>query len=146
MQIGRNILIGFFVIVIIVVLSVTLYLLGVFGGGFLQRTTADFRGETAQIEAVKADPNYRIASYEKFYDLYAAILADDDKIKNLKEELETTNPSSSRIEQINSSITAVKNSRAEKIRQYNADAQKEDTRANFLASNLPYEISLSDRD
>jgi hypothetical protein len=139
---GNKVLTVIGAIVLIIGIPIALHFLGVFGGGSVQRFTADFRGGTDQIEKTHADANYRIAAYEDFYKQYAAIQADEQRIKNLKEELETTNPSVSRIEQINTSITAVRNSRAEKITEYNAKARMADTRANFLASDLPYEIPL----
>lgn len=48
-----------------------LFLISVYGFGFLQRGTADFRGETGQIEQTKANSDYRIAQYDHFYDACA---------------------------------------------------------------------------
>ena len=43
------------------------FLIAVYGFGFLQRSTADYRGGTGERERVLADPNYRIAAYDDFY-------------------------------------------------------------------------------
>jgi hypothetical protein len=127
---------GALVLVVVLVLSA----MAVFGFGLFQRGTAEFRGKTGQIERTKADPNFRIASYEHFYDLCVAVQADEGTISSLKEEL-TTKPSQNRVEQINASMTALRASRFEKISQYNADARKTDTQGNFRASDLPYQLS-----
>jgi uncharacterized membrane protein YhiD involved in acid resistance len=125
--------------VVAAVVIIAVMCIGIFGFGWFQRSTADFRGETAQIERVKADPNYRIAAYEHFYDLCAAVKKDEARIISLNEEL-TTDPPSARVTQINASLTTIRLSRDSKIEQYNADARKEDTQANFLASDLPFEL------
>ncbi|MDQ0298487.1 aspartate oxidase [Salibacterium salarium] len=117
-----------------------LFLVAVYGFGFLQRSTADFRGETGQIEQTEADSDYRIASYDRFYDTCAGIQSLESKIENMEDELETTD-SQQRKTVLNTSITASENKRVELIDSYNADARKESTRGKFRASDLPYEIN-----
>lgn len=111
----------------------------VFSWGFFSRATADFRGETEQIEKTRADGDYRIGAYERFFDLCAAVQSKEAAIASLQQELET-NPPAGRVTQVNATITAVRNSRAELINEYNADAAKTDTRAAFHASDLPHEL------
>lgn len=61
-------------VVIATILAVAiLFVTVVYGFGMLQRGTADFRGETDQIEQTKANANYRIASYDHFYDMCASV-------------------------------------------------------------------------
>jgi len=127
--------------VLTLVIGLAFALMAVFGVGFFKRSTADFRGETEQIERVQADPNYRIAAYEHFYDLCASVQTKEATAVALHEELKS-GPSDSRREQINATLTALTSSRAAAINQYNADARKADTKANFLASDLPYQLSL----
>jgi hypothetical protein len=115
--------------------------MGVFGWGFFQRSTADFRGKTQQIEKTRANGDYRIGAYERFYDLCAAVQSDEQDVKNLEEEAKTATPD--RRAQIGATITGIKNGRAEKVTEYNADARKTDTRAHFLASDLPYQLSIT---
>lgn len=129
-----------------VVVLATLIALGsmaIFGWGFFQRTTADFRGETAQREQVHADPDYRIAAYEHFFDLCATVQSNEDTLANLNTELHA-GPSADREEQLYATITAVRNARNEAIREYNADARKSETRAAFLDSDLPYQLDPSE--
>lgn len=106
----------------------------IYGGGWLQRLTADFRGETAQIEKVQADPNFRIAAYEQFYDRMGRIEALEQQICTMQEADLPEN-------QTATNVLALTNQRIDLIEKYESDASKEDTRANFLASDLPYEIN-----
>lgn len=117
-----------------VVLAVGIILAMIYGGGWLQRLTADFRGETAQTEKVFADPNFRIAAYEQFYDRMGRIDALEQQICTMKEADLPEN-------QTATNVLALTNQRIDLIEKYEADASKEDTRANFLASDLPYEIN-----
>lgn len=119
---------------------VAFFLIAVYGFGFLQRETADFRGETEQIEKTQADGDYRIAAYNEFYDKCASVQSLESKISNLETEVEATDDEQ-RVSILNTSITAAKNKRAELIHEYNADARKEATQGQFRASDLPYELN-----
>lgn len=107
--------------------------------GGAQMLTAPFRGVVEQTETVNKG-DYRIAAYDKFYDRCSAIQADEDRIKNLESERETADEQ--RRSRIDSTLTAVKNSRAEKVRGYNADAAKEATAGQFRSSDLPHRIDI----
>ncbi len=121
-------------------LIAVVFLVVVYVFGFLQRETADFRGETGQIEQTKANSSYRIASYDQFYDKCASVQSLESKITNMEEELALTGDDAQRKTVLNTSITASKNKRAELITSYNADARKEATQGQFRASDLPYQI------
>lgn len=120
-----------------------LFLVLVYGFGFLQRGTADFRGETSQIEQTKANSSYRIAAYDDFYDSCASVKSIEGKINNMEEELDETEETQ-RKTTLKTSITAAKNKRAELIESYNADARKEATRGQFRDSDLPYELDIEE--
>lgn len=124
--------IGFTILAIVAVLALGLGLM--YATGWLQRLTADFRGETAQIEKVQADPNFRIAAYEAFYDRFG-------RIEALEQQICTMKDADLPEDQVSTNVLALTNQRIDLIEKYNADARKEDTRANFLASDLPYEIT-----
>ncbi len=126
-------------------LVAALFLVAVYGFGFLQRETADFRGETGQIEQTKANSDYRIASYDHFYDSCASIQSIESKISNMEDELDEIDDSQREIV-LNTSITASKNKRAELINSYNADARKEATQGQFRSSDLPYQINESEEE
>lgn len=118
-------------VVTIAVLTVAFTFL--FGGA--ARVTAPFRGETSKIEKTEGDGAFRIATYEEFYDLCASVQSDEDSIKALKDELDGK-PSESRKTQINTSLTALRSSRAESIRDYNSKAAQEHREA-FHSADLP---------
>lgn len=140
---GLAILAGVAAFVIILIFAT----MAIFGWGFFQRGTADFRGKTAQTERVKADPDYRIAAYDHFFDLCGSIQSKEDQIRNT-EARPTTEGSNSGFtaSQKEAILLALRNSRAELIREYNADAGKADTKANFLSSDLPYTIDINGED
>lgn len=133
----RKYVIGAATVILAIVIA---FMATVYGGGMLQRITADFRGETDQIEDTKANANYRIAAYDHFYDLCGSVQSIESKIGNMEDELEGAD-TTERKNVLNSSITASKNKRAELIASYNADARKEATQGQFKASDLPYELS-----
>jgi len=125
-----------------IVTFVTILFIGVFAFGWFQKTTANFRGEVGQAEKILADPNYRIAKYDHFFDLCATIKAKEATIENLQGERETA--TDKRKEQINSTIMAIKSQRAESIQEFNADSAKEETAAHFKASGLPYRLDIKE--
>lgn len=127
-----------------VILLILIVAMWIFGWGLFQRGTADFRGKTEQIEKTKANADYRIASYDHFFNLCASVQSKEATIKALEKELERKPaPSQSRTEQIYASITANEAIRAETINQYNVDAEKTATVGQFRASNLPYELNVN---
>lgn len=113
----------------------------IFGWGFFQRATADFRGETAALEQIKANPNSRISAYEHFFDLCASIQGHEDTIRALQTELDGE-PSESRAEQIRGAITANQAARDGKIRDYNSDAAQDFTVGQFRDADLPERLNV----
>lgn len=114
----------------------------VFGWGFFQRETADFRGQTDQIEQISADADYRIAAYEQFFDLCAAVQTKEAELAAAEAELALHEQGTYRHNQLLANITAITTARADLINQYNADAAKADTAANFHSSDLPYNLDI----
>lgn len=99
---------------------------------------AEPRGRVQQEEILQQGQN-RIARYDYFFNLCAAVQSDEATIVALRQELET-NPPASRVTQINATITALRSGRAEKINQYNVDARKSGTIAQFRSSDLPFQL------
>lgn len=125
-----------------IVVAIVVAAMAVFGFGWFQRGTADFRGETAALEDILADPNRRISAYEHFFNLCASIQGHEDTIRALEAELET-GPSGSRVEQIQGAITANRAQRDGKIRQYNSDASMSYTVGQFRDANLPNQLDIN---
>lgn len=124
-----------FMIILAVIVIVTLLGLG------WRYVLADPKGKVQAQEQIKSGAS-RIAAYNHFFDLCAAVQSDEASITSLKQEL-TTKPPESRIVQINASLTALRSARAEKINQYNADARKDYTIGQFKSSGLPYTLVLT---
>lgn len=133
---GKTIAFGVIVLVIVLALAG----MAIFGVGWFKKSTADFRGDVAAHEKIHADGDYRIAAYEHFYDLCAAIQGKEATIAQLTVELDTA--PERRTQEIRSTLSAIKASRAQQVNQYNVDARKEDTEGQFKASDLPYEIDV----
>jgi len=129
------------IIIILGILGVILLvLLGTFGGWIWRYYSAPIEGKVGMREKVHS-ADYRLYSYDHFFNMYSEIKAYEDQIKNQKEYLESINQSSEEAQRIRRNINAIKNSRNSVIRKYNADAMKEDSRGQFLADDLPYQIS-----
>jgi hypothetical protein len=136
-------IIAFFIVLVLI--GVGLHLTGVYVFGGVQRSTADYRGETDQIEKTRADGSYRIQAYETFFDQCNAIAAKQQTVKQMEAELETTDDAQ-RKAWLQNTLTGIKSSLNTDISRYNADAAKEDTVGNFRASGLPYKIELDDKE
>ncbi|MGP4028392.1 hypothetical protein [Actinomadura sp. 3N407] len=131
---------GVVAIVVVLILSI----MYVFGWGFFSKTTAPWRGAAEKREQIEGSGEYRIAAYDHFFDLCAQVQSDEASMRNLRRELKSEpKPTDERAMQINASITALENNRAENINQYNADAAKKHTEGQFRSSGLPYRLSLS---
>lgn len=127
------------VVTLVAILIVAL--VGIFAFGWLQRSTADYRGKTDQIEQINGNGSYRIAAYDHFFDLCASVQSTEQGIAALQAEKDGTNPSVQRLTVIDTSITALRIKRGELIAQYNADARKAGTAGQFRASDLPSQLS-----
>lgn len=126
---------------LVLVVALVIGGMAVFGVGWFQRSTADFRGETAALEQIKADADNRISAYEYFFDLCASVQGHEDTIRALEAEL-AGDPSEDRAEQIQGAITANRAQRDAKIRQYNSEASKDYTTGQFRDADLPAELSI----
>lgn len=123
-----------------VILGIVLIIGIWFGVTQFQRITADYRGETDQIENTEANAQFRMQAYDGFFDKCSAIQTAEDRIDALEAELETTS-SDIRKEELNTAITANKANRNGLINEYNADAAKEWTVGQFKSQDLPYNIN-----
>lgn len=130
----KNIGLGLAALVVFLVIAI----LATAGGLAWRYVIAEPRGKVQQEEILQRGQN-RIARYDHFFNLCAAVQSDEATIRALKQE-RTTNPPASRVTQINATITALRSGRAEKINQYNADARKEGTIAQFRSSSLPFQL------
>lgn len=123
----------------LVILGILLGMVIVVGSVWVvQYYTAPVRGTIGAYEQIQSGP-MRIASYNYFFDLYAAIQSYTGSLTALQEELDQVQTPSER-ERILSTIAGLKGQRARAIAQYNADAQKDYTIGQFRSWSLPYHL------
>lgn len=125
--------------ILAIVAFIAIGFVGVFGYGWFTDHTANRQGETQKKHLIEGNGQYRIAAYDHFYDLCAAVQTDEASIRNLQQELKTTTDAT-RKAVIPASITALANKRADDINTYNADARKSYTEAQFKSSDLPSQL------
>jgi hypothetical protein len=127
----RNALIALGIVAIIVAIIVGAYA--------IQWSTAEVRGNVAANEAIKANPQFRIEAYERFFNQCASIQGLEAQLAAQMVELEAK-PTEKRRLQIATNITALTGARGEAVAQYNADARKSYTAGQFRSNSLPYEL------
>lgn len=127
--------------IVTLLLVIVLASMWIFGWGFFQRATADFRGETAALEQIKADPAHRISARAYFYQTCSDVQAQEDRLKLLQDELDG-GVSESRKEQIHGAMTAISSKRSDLIRTYNTKAQNF-TYEQFRDADLPEYIDVA---
>lgn len=110
--------------------------------GTIQKWTADWRGDRDATESIFADGGYRIAEYEQFYDRCYAVIELEAQIALAEEAVAGAAEGSWDQTELQRNLTALQNQRIELISAYNSDAAKEDTAANFHASDLPSELDI----
>lgn len=101
--------------------------------------TADIRGAADAREQTLADGDFRIAAYDHFFALCASVQGHEGRLASLQEEL-AGDPSESRRQQLEASLTAVRSQRRADIASYNADAARDYTVGQFRDSDLPYQL------
>ena len=127
-------------IVLIVVGSILLILALSAGVWAFRYYTADVRGQVEMQEEVMSG-EFRQMSYEHFYNLYANIQAFEDQIRNQRSLMESLEDEEE-LTRYRQNVNALMNQRASVVREYNADVRMEGTRGQFLANDLPEEISI----
>lgn len=101
----------------------------------------------AHIKTNSAD--YRIAAYDKFHDDCNAIVSQQHVIANLEDTLDSDKAAgvdSTQLTVDSHNITAAKNVYNGLVGDYNSDASKSATKAQFLDSSLPYHISYDPKE
>ena len=106
--------------------------------------TADARGAANQREATRADAAYRISAYDRFHDDCAAALTTQQNLESARQQATAPGLDQARQLQLQANVTALANTLNSQVNQYNADAAKADTRAHFLSSDLPYQLTATE--
>jgi len=113
---------------------------GIYLFGSISKSTANFRGDVGVKNRTLADPDYRIAAYNHFFDLCAAVQTQETRITTTRANLAHDQKGSFDQYRDRQVLDASIAQRSELINQYNADAAKSYTQAQFLASSLPYHL------
>jgi len=98
------------------------------------------RGE-AHIRIQSAD--FRIPAYNHFFDLCAAIQADEASLDAQSDELSALTQGTRDYNRVLTNIAGIVADRQRAIAQYNADARKDYTIGQFRDSNLPYQLDTT---
>ncbi len=132
---------AFVALVAAVVALALVMLIGVFGFGWFQKETAGFRGDVRETERLVADPEYRIAIYDQFYELCTGVQSAEAGITAQTDELSrTTDPA--RRAQLESNLSALETQRASLINQYNNKSGAERTQGRYFPPELPSRLSI----
>lgn len=116
-------------------------LVGVYGFGWFQKETAGFRGDVRETERLVADPEYRIAIYDQFFELCTGVQSTEAAIVAQSAEMgRATDPE--RRAQLESNLSALATQRATLISQYNNSAARERTQARYFPPELPSRLSM----
>ncbi|MGA5598453.1 hypothetical protein ACPCSE_29885 [Streptomyces cellulosae] len=124
--------------VLLVLLGLALLAAAVFG---IKWVTADVRGAADAREKTVANGDFRIGTYEQFFELCSSVQSAEAAISNAEREL-ATKPSQERAEKLQQAITAQRNVRADSIATYNSKAAQEHRQA-FLDAALPVRLDLN---
>lgn len=128
------------------VLLVVFTLVAVAVGSWVVRYyTAELKGMVRAEEQITDAPS-RIARYEYFFDLCAAVQNNEAMLAAQKRRLKTameSGASDRELTQIRSAIAGIEAQRARNINQYNSESTKEYTSARFKASGLPYRLDIN---
>lgn len=105
--------------------------------------TADLRGAGDARERTVASGAFRLATYEEFFALCADVQTKEASISNLREERESVADGTQRAQVIDTSVTALRNSRAGSINEYNSKAAQEHRQA-FQDNGLPERLDINE--
>jgi len=97
----------------------------------------------AEKERQVQSAEFRIYSYEHFYDMGARIESLEAKLVAQKKKIQKQKEGSEEYSRTLTNIAALEGLIIENKAQYNADAKKEETRGQFRANDLPYSYDLS---
>lgn len=105
------------------------------------RWKAPIIGETERIETVNSG-EFRIRAYNHFFDLCVSVQNAEQTIDNAYDVLQQANPNDRFYGTYVLNLNGAKQARTNGANQYNADARKDWTEANFLDEDLPWQIGL----
>lgn len=137
----RNISKGAAALIGTLLLFVAIFLIAVYGFGFLQRETANYRGETQAIEQTQANADFRLNSYNLFFDLCGSVQSLEDRIEFAEDKVLIKTGTAQEAD-AQAELTALLSSRSQLVREYNNKASRDFTEGQFLSASLPYRLDI----
>lgn len=104
------------------------------------RWEAPIIGKTERIQIVNSG-EFQLRAYNHFFDLCASVKSAETRIDNAKESLDSSQQGDRNYDVFLLNYNAAKQSRADAVNQYNADATKDWSEGIFLDADLPWQIS-----
>lgn len=104
--------------------------------GTIRKETAPFRGEVAAVEQIQGDGDFRVAAYQSFFDLCAAVQTAEAQVGIFADRVEDE-PGNG---EARTNLDAARANRARLIAQYNGLASRDWTQGQFRDADLPYQI------
>lgn len=102
---------------------------------------APIEGAVGAREEIQSS-EFRIAAYERFFNLCSAVQSHEAQIDAISEELQEA-PEEDR-SRIRSNLTGVRAQRMRLIREYNSEASRDYTTGQFRSANLPDRLDASE--
>lgn len=120
----------------------TLALIGVVVSiiGVVRWVSAPTRGKLQAREQINSGA-FRIAAYNHFFDLCAAVQSDEARLEAQYVSLSTATGED--VARIQANIAGITSDRADAVNEYNADASKDYTVGQFKSSKLPYQLDAT---
>lgn len=109
----------------------------------IQWFTAPFRGALDQREQIQASGDFRIYSYNHFYNLCRNVQEAQATHDNQADVLESMAASEDGYARQRRTVAILKSEIEQRKQRYNADAAKEETTAAFRANNLPSRLPIT---
>lgn len=129
----KNIIIGIFLFIITISIIV--------GGTWTYKWfTAPIRGKIEKREKIQGR-DFRIYSYDHFYDLYSSYQSYKDALRAQLNVLESAEDSSEK-RRIRQNIAGIKSQMARVREEYNNDSRKQETVGKFKSWDLPEKLSI----
>jgi hypothetical protein len=132
--------VGWFIVAVISLAAITAAVL------LLRWTFAPANGAVQQREQTIGSGTYRIQAYDAFHDDCNTARSTQQNIALARQQLEQATKAGAdqgRVMQLQTNVTALQMTLNDEVNQYNSDASKADTRAHFLASDLPYALDAT---
>lgn len=131
-----------FIVIAILIVPVIIF---AWSGG-IQYITAPFRGMLEKREQIQASGDFRIYSYNHFFDLCKSVQNAQSEYDSQKEVLDSMDEDEPGYDRQRRTVAILKADIEQRKQKYNSDARKEETVAAFKSNNLPEHMPLGEHE